>query len=164
MTLDGESFLFAETWGCRISRHWFAGQNAGRTEVVIPDLPGYPDNINLASDGAFWCGIIGMRGPAFDLAQRMPAFRRKMVMQIARDEWLYPNMNTGGVIKFDLKGNVILSLWDATGDRHPQVTSIREHKGYLYLGGIFNNRIGRYKVPGADEEWTAAKAYWGKAA
>ncbi len=161
MVPDGQSFLFAETWGCRISRYYYDGPKKGRVEEVIPDLPGYPDNINLASDGNFWCGIIGMRAPAFDLAQKMPKFRKHMVMQIARDEWLYPNMNTGGVIKFDLSGQIVQSLWDGVGERHPQVTSIREHKGYLYLGGIFNNRIGRYKIPGADPEWTGPGAYWG---
>ena len=70
-------------------------------------------------------------------------------------------MNTGGVIKFDLTGKIVQSLWDGVGERHPQVTSMREHKGYLYLGGIFNNRIGRYKIPGADPNWTAGRAYWG---
>ena len=163
MVPDGQSFLFAETWGCRISRFYYDGPNKGRVESVIADLPGYPDNINLASDGNFWCGIIGMRAPAFDLAQKMPGFRRRMVMQIARDEWLYPNMNTGGVVKFSLDGTIVQSLWDGMGERHPQVTSMREHKGYLYLGGIFNNRIGRYKIPGADPDWTAARAYWGPA-
>ena len=34
-------------------------------------------------------------------------------------------------------------LWDLGGDNHPMITSMREHRGYLYLGGIFNNRIGR---------------------
>ncbi len=160
MVPDGESFLFAETWGCRISRYWFGGAKTGRIESVIHDLPGYPDNINRASDGAFWCGIIGMRAPAFDMAQRMPGFRRRMVSRIARDEWIYPNMNTGGVIKFDLAGKVVQSLWDVGGERHPQVTSIREHKGYLYLGGIFNNRIGKYRIPGADLNWTAHESYW----
>ena len=147
-------------WGCRISRYWFGGAKTGRIESVIHDLPGYPDNINRASDGAFWCGIIGMRAPAFDMAQRMPGFRRRMVSRIARDEWIYPNMNTGGVIKFDLAGKVVQSLWDVGGERHPQVTSIREHKGYLYLGGIFNNRIGKYRIPGADLNWTAHESYW----
>ncbi len=163
MVPDGASFLFAETWACRISRYYYDGPRKGRVESVIPDLPGYPDNINLASDGNFWCGIIGMRAPAFDLAQKMPGFRRRMVMQIARDEWLYPNMNTGGVVKFSLDGTIVQSLWDGIGERHPQVTSMREHKGYLYLGGIFNNRIGRYKIPGADPDWTATRAYWGAA-
>lgn len=161
MVPDGESFLFAETWGCRISRHWFAGAKAGRTECIIADLPGYPDNLNRSSRGTFWCGIIGMRAPAFDLAQRMPGFRRRMVMRLARDEWLYPNMNTGGVVELDLAGTVVSSLWDRDGTRHPQVTSVREHEGYLYLGGIFNNRIGKYRISGADQHWTSPESYWG---
>ena len=161
MVGDGESFLYAETWGCRISRYWFAGPKAGKTECILPDIPGYPDNINLASDGTFWCALVGMRSPAFDLAQRMPGFRRRMVYRIARDEWIFPNMNTGCVIKFDLAGNVLGSLWDLGGRKHPQITSIREHKGWLYLGGIHNNRIGRYRIPGADPAWTGHDAYWG---
>jgi ribose transport system permease protein len=43
------------------------------------------------------------------------------------------------------------------------ITSMREHKGYLYLGGISNNRIGRYKIPGADPQWSGFQSYWGKA-
>jgi ribose transport system permease protein len=43
------------------------------------------------------------------------------------------------------------------------ITSMREHKGYLYLGGISNNRIGRYKIPGADSQWSGFQSYWGKA-
>ena len=27
---DGESFLFAETWGCRVKRYWFDGPKKGR--------------------------------------------------------------------------------------------------------------------------------------
>jgi ribose transport system permease protein len=41
------------------------------------------------------------------------------------------------------------------------ITSMREHKGYLYLGGVSNNRIGRYKIPGADPNWVAEDHYWG---
>lgn len=89
MVPDGASFLFAETWACRISRYYHDGPHKGRVESVIPDLPGYPDNINRASDGNFWCGIIGMRAKAFDMAQKMPGFRRRLVMQIARDKRLY---------------------------------------------------------------------------
>ena len=68
MTHDGQSFLFAETWACRISRYWFDGPKKGTVELVIADLPGYPDNINRASDGTYWLALVGMRTPAFDLA------------------------------------------------------------------------------------------------
>jgi len=161
MVGDGESLLFAQTWGCNITRYWFDGPNKGKTQEVIPDLPGYPDNINRASDGHFWCGLVGMRSPTFDLALRMPQFRRRMVYRVAADEWMYPNMNFGCLIKFDIEGNILDVLWDREGAKHPSLTSIREHKGKLYLGGLFNDRIGVYDIPGADPEWTGMKHYWG---
>ena len=66
---DGQSFLFAETWACRINRYWFDGPKArAACERVISDLPGYPDNINRASDGNYWLALVGMRTPALDLA------------------------------------------------------------------------------------------------
>ncbi|WP_334174775.1 SMP-30/gluconolactonase/LRE family protein [Pseudoxanthobacter sp.] len=163
MVDDGQSLLFAETWACRISRFWFDGPRKGQVEPVVEDLPGYPDNINRASDGTFWVALAGMRSPAFDLSLRMPAFRRRMAQRVAMDEWLYPNLNTGCVLKLTLDGRVTESLWDLGGHSHPQITSIREHKGWLYLGGINNNRIGRYRLPDADPNWTSQQAYWGRA-
>jgi ribose transport system permease protein len=38
---------------------------------------------------------------------------------------------------------------------------MREHKGYLYLGGLENNRIGRIKLENASESWSGYEAYWG---
>ncbi|SMH30822.1 ABC transporter permease [Mesorhizobium australicum] len=159
---NGQSLLFAETWGCRITRWWFDGPKKGQSEIVIDNLPGYPDNINRGSDGTYWCALTGMRSAAFDVAMRFPKFRRRMVLKIPPDEWLYPNMNTGCVIRFDEQGNVLDCLWDLGGEAHPMLTSIREHKGKLFLGGAYNNRIGRYTIPGADQNWVALEDYWGK--
>lgn len=149
----GQSLLFAESWGCRISRYWFDGPKKGKVEVVIADLPGYPDNINRASDGNYWVAIMGMRSPAFDLAMRSPGFRRRMVKRLGVDEWLAPNINIGCVIKINEQGDVLESYWDRSGENHPMITSMREHRGYLYLGGISNNRIGRYQLESADPEF-----------
>jgi ribose transport system permease protein len=160
VTHDGQSILFAETFGCRISRYWFDGPKAGKIEPVIPNLPSLPDNINRASDGNYWCASVGMRSPALDLALRMPSFRRRMIYRVAPDEWLFPQMNTGFVFKFDLEGRILDALWDIDGQKHPMITSIREHRGYLYLGGLLNNRIGQYKIPGADPDWTGPRSYW----
>ncbi|RRH69776.1 ABC transporter permease [Falsigemmobacter faecalis] len=162
MCHDGQSFLFAETWACRISRYYYDGPKAGRTEVVIADLPGYPDNINRASDGRYWLALVGMRTPAFDLGLKMPGFRRRMVRRVAPDEWLFPNINTGCVLRFDEAGEVHETLWDRRGENHPMITSMREHKGHLYIGGISNNRVGRLPLPGADPDWTGMTSYWGQ--
>lgn len=161
MAHDGESFLFAETYGCSISRYWFAGPKTGTIEKVISNLPGFPDNINRASDGNFWLALVGMRSPAHDLALRMPGFRKRMSREIAADEWMAPNINTGCVVKFNINGEILESLWDQVGENHPMITSMREHRGYLYLGGVSNNRIGKYRIPNADPEWTSQDSYWG---
>jgi ribose transport system permease protein len=161
MSGDGQSFLFAESWTCSISRYWFDGPKKGQTERVISDLPGYPDNINRASDGNYWLALLGMRGPALDLAMTMPGFRKRMARRVAPDQWLYPNINTGCVVKFNDKGEILDSLWDLGGMNHPMITSMREHRGWLYLGGVSNNRIGRYRLPDADPTWCAQDAYWG---
>jgi ribose transport system permease protein len=162
MAADGQSFLFAESWTCSVSRYWFDGPRRGRIERVLSNLPGYPDNINRASDGNYWLALLGMRTPALDLALTMPGFRRRMARRVAPDLWLYPNINTGCVVKFDETGRIRESLWDLGGENHPMITSMREHRGYLYLGGVSNNRIGRYRIPGADPSWCAQDAYWGK--
>jgi ribose transport system permease protein len=161
VTHDGQSILFAETFGCRISRYWFDGPKAGKVEPVIPDLPGQPDNINRSSDGHYWCAMCGMRAPALDLALRMPDFRRRMIYRVAPDEWLFPQMNTGFVFKFDLNGKILDSLWDLDGEKHPMITSVREHRGNIYLGGLVADRIGQYRLPNADRNWTGPNSYWG---
>ena len=161
MASDGVSFLFAESWIATVNRYYFDGPKKGTIETVVSNLPGYPDNINRASDGNYWAALLGMRTPALDLALSMPGFRRRMARRVAPDLWLYPNINTGCVVKFDEKGNILDALWDLGGQNHPMITSMREHKGYLYLGGVSNNRIGRYKLPDADPNWTAQDFYWG---
>ena len=158
---DNKSMLFAETWGCRISRYWLEGAKAGTIEAVIPNLPGYPDNINRGSRGTYWVALAGTRTPTYDLAMTMPAFRRRMARRVASDEWLFPNVNAGCVVRFDETGRVLETLWDLEGKNHPAITSMREHRGCLYLGGVTNNRIGRIRLSDADPEWTGPASYWG---
>ena len=103
-----------------------------------------------------------MRSPALDLAWKMPGFRRRMAKRVPVDEWLFPNINTGCVVKFNEQGEILESLWDLDGVNHPMITSMREHRGYLYLGGISNNRIGRYKLDGADPNFVQCDRRWGR--
>jgi ribose transport system permease protein len=158
---DGKSLMIASTSLCKIFRYWLAGEKRGTTEVLIDQLPGNPDNINRASDGNYWLALVGIRTPTFDLAARKPGFRLRMVKQVPTDEWLAPALNHGCVLKFNEQGEALESWWDPTGISHSTLTSMCEHKGYLYLGGLENNRIGRIKLDSADESWTGYDAYWG---
>ena len=128
----------------------------------MDDIPGYPDNINRASDGNYWLAILGMRGPALDLALTLPGFRKRMSRRINTSNWLMPNINTGCVVKIDENGKVLDIVWDLEAKNNPMVTSMKEHKGCLYLGGIMNNRISEYKIPDADRNWSGYSDYWTK--
>jgi len=158
---DAQSLLFCETWACRVNRYWFDGPKKGQVEVVIDNLPGYPDNINRASDGNFWLCLVGMRSPALDLAKVMPGFRRRMTRRVAPASWLSPNLNAGCLLKVSVDGKVLDVAWDNQAANHPSLTSCKEHKGHLYLGSIFNNRIGQWQIEGADPNWTGPDSYWG---
>jgi ribose transport system permease protein len=159
---DGQSFLLAQSWACSISRYWLGGPKHGTLEPVIENLPGYPDNINRASDGNYWVALAGMRTPTLDLAMRMPDFRRRMTKRVPHDEWLMPNFNNGCIFKINGDGEVLDVLWDQGAQSHPGITSMREDRGYVYIGGVFNNRIGRIPIEGADPEWIGPVSYWGK--
>jgi len=65
-------------------------------------------------------------------------------------------------LRFNDQGEILESLWDMKGENHPMITSMREHKGWLYLGGITNNRIGRVRLEGRDETWSSYQSYWRK--
>lgn len=77
-----------------------------------------------------------------------------------RPRWLCPGINFGCVVKFDDNGNILESLWDPGGVSHPTITSMREQRGYLYIGGLENNRIGRLRLPDADPNWTGWDSYY----
>ncbi len=158
---DGHSILVVESWGSCVQRHWINGPKKGTTEPFIANLPGFADNINRASDGTYWIAIAGIRSPLWDLTMKSPGFRTRMIKRIPRDEWIFPNLNAGFIAKVDETGQILDVLWDRFATHHPSVTSMREHRGYLYIGGLANNRIGRIKLPAADPTWMGQDSYWG---
>ena len=162
MAHDNQSLLYAETFGMRLMRYWVAGPKKGKTEVVIGNLPGAPDNINRSSDGGYWLALVAMRAPVGDVVMRHPAFRMRMIKRLPADEWVIQGMNNGCIVKLDENAQPVTSYWDPGGESHATLTSMREDRGYLYLGGLENNRIGRVKLEGADPNWISSECYWGK--
>lgn len=147
---DGDSILIAATLLCRVDRLWIRGPKAGQIEPVMENLPGYPDNINRASDGNYWLAFAGMRVPSYDVLMRHDSVRRRAFHELSMDEWPMPQLNVSCVAKFSESGEVLHTLWDGTLDNHSLITSMREHEGYLYIAGLQNNRIGRVRLDSAD--------------
>lgn len=151
---DGQSLLYAETWLCRISRYWLQGPKRGRIEIVADNLPVYPANISLAPKG-YWVAVAGARTPSFDLFSSEKTVRYRMVRTLPKDEWLVPNLNAGGAFLMNETGQVERMLWDPAGrgQNYSTVTSVRQDGPYLYLAGVYNNRIGRVVIDPTGDVW-----------
>jgi streptogramin lyase len=52
------------------------------------------------------------------------------------------------VLALDENGKITQSLHEPTGNHLKEIASAREYGGYLYLGSLHNDRIGKYKLPG----------------
>ncbi len=159
---DSRLLLVASSGLCSIMAFDLARLAAG-PRVFIDGLPGYPDNINRASDGGYWIALAGMRSPALDLAMQDAGFRRRMAKRVAPTHWLFGNLNVGGVAKCSADGRIEDVYWDEPAGPLYMITSMREHRGQLYLGGVLNDKIGRLRLPATDETWTGPESYWGKA-
>jgi ribose transport system permease protein len=162
VTHDGNHLLVASSWTCSILIFDLRSMSDG-PRIFVSGLPGYPDNINRASDGGYWIALAGMRNPVMDEAMKIPGLRRRMTKRVPPTNWLFGNLNIGGVLKADGAGRIRDAYWDRPDGPLYMITSMREHKGALYLGGVTNNKIGRLTLDGADPQWTGPASYWKKA-
>lgn len=53
-----EVFYYLLCTRFRCLKHWLVGESKGQSEIFIDNLPGGPDNVNLAEDGSFWIALI----------------------------------------------------------------------------------------------------------
>ncbi|KAG1366392.1 putative protein STRICTOSIDINE SYNTHASE-LIKE 10 [Cocos nucifera] len=112
-------------------------------EVFIDNLPGGPDNINLAPDGSFWIALIQLRSKWLDLihpssmAKRVLATFPKLVENIK-------NTRKGAMaVNVASDGRITQVLDDFDGTVMSFVTSAMEFEGHLYLGSLQTNFIGK---------------------
>ncbi len=78
---DGRFLLVAETGQYRILKYWLSGELQGTTEVLIDNLPGFPDNIKSGMNGRFWIGFAAPRNQLLDQLSDKP-FIRKVVQRL----------------------------------------------------------------------------------
>ena len=140
VSADQTFLLIAETGSYRILRHWLKGPHSGETEVLIDNLPGFPDNINNGSNGRFWIGLMAPRSTFLDQYSDKP-FVRKIVQRLPA--FVRPKaMPSSHVIAINGDGEVLMNLQDATA-RFPFLTGVYETRDALYLTSLFGNKLAR---------------------
>ena len=139
---DSSFVLINETGSYRIHKYWLTGEKAGTAEVIIDNLPGFPDNIVRGRDGRFWVGLVSPRSQELDNISSSPLIR-KMVqrlpqfMQLAAESYSH-------VIAIDGDGNVLTSLQDPNGQHHTN-TGALETDDWLYISSLHADNLARIK-------------------
>lgn len=136
---DDQSFLLiAETGSYRILRYWLTGEKAGASEVVLDNLPAFPDNINSGSENRFWIGLIAPRSAPLDATSGQP-FLRKVIQRLPA--FLRPAaVPHSQVIAINGDGDILENLHDANA-RFPSLTGVFETPSALYFTALFGDRV-----------------------
>ncbi len=131
---DRSFVAVAECRGRTVLRHRLTGSRAGETDLLVADLPGYPDNIASGSDGLIWVTIAAPVDLVVEALGRAPRWLRRQATRIP--ERLQPEpKRTVRVQAYDDAGDLIHDI-DLPADRFHMVTGVREHDGRVWLGSL----------------------------
>ncbi|NND00402.1 MAG: strictosidine synthase family protein, partial [Gammaproteobacteria bacterium] len=137
----GEFLLVAETGGYRVWKHWLAGEKAGQSEVLIDNLPGFPDNVHIGQNGRYWVGLTSPRSKILDDLANQP-FKRKIIQRLPA--FLRPNVVPyGHVLAINAAGEVLVSLQDPAG-AYPATTGALETDDHLYVSSLTAPILARF--------------------
>jgi len=140
MAEDSSFVLVNETGSYRIHKFWLQGDKAGMSEVIIDNLPGFPDNVVRGRDGRFWVGLVSPRSKALDDLSASP-FMRKMVQRLPG--FMRPQAQAySHVFAMTGDGEVITSLQDPSGIHHTN-TGAMEPDDWLYISSLHADNLAR---------------------
>lgn len=129
---DERSLLVVETGRYRVVRIDLDRPKAG-LEVVIDNLPGYPDNLNRAGD-RYWLGVVSTRRAIVDGTAGLP-FVRKILQRLPRA--LRPEATRyAHVVAIDGDGRVLADLQDHAPGAFARTTGAFEHEGSLWITSL----------------------------
>lgn len=136
---DQQFVLVVETGSYRVRRYWLAGSKAGETDILIDNLPGFPDGITTGSNGVFWIALATPRNALLDGLMPLP-FARRMIMRLPA--FLQPKpARYSFVLGIDAAGEIVHNLQAASGPYAP-ITNVVEHEDVLYFGSIEEDAVG----------------------
>jgi len=137
--------LVNETSRYRVRKYWLAGPKKGHHEIIIDNLPGFPDGISTGSDGVFWIALASPRSPALDGAAMKPWMRKLMVRL---PDALRPQpQRTARAMGIDENGKVVHDLFDPKGTKIYVVTSVQERNGELFMGSLVDTAWASIAAP-----------------
>ncbi len=139
---DQQSILVNETGHYRVLRVFINSERMGELEVVLENLPGFPDNLSLGLDGRFWLGLISPRSALLDALSDKP-FLREVVQRLPA--FIRPSAQAyGHVIAFNEAGNVVANLQDPDTS-YSHMTGVTETPEHLYISSLKAPAVARLR-------------------
>ncbi len=139
-----ESFVtVAESGGRTVVRRWLvdgpAGERAGSTDLLVGDLPGYPDNTSLGSDGLIWVTIASPVVPMVTVLHRGPRWLRVAATSVP--ERLQPQPGRLARVQAYAADGALVHDLDLPATDFHMVTGVREHQGTVWLGSLLEAAV-----------------------
>jgi len=129
----GRFILVVETGEYRVWKFWLQGPKAGTQEIIINNLPGFPDNIHRGKDGRFWLGLAAPRVAILDNLAGYPKMRQALQRF---PQFLHPKVEPyGAVFAINSQGDVLANLQDPKGNIYT-TTGAFETESYLYVSSL----------------------------
>lgn len=133
VTHDGSGLLVNEMGNYRVLRIEREGVARGAIDVVVGDLPGFPDNLTRGLDGRYWIALVSPRNALADWMSDKPMLR-KLLLRLPAIVRPGP-VHYGHVIAIDSSWRIVADLQDPTG-RLESLTHALETPGALWLGSL----------------------------
>ena len=137
---DQQWVLLNETGSYRVLKVGISDANTGEMQVLIDNLPGFPDNISQGNNGLYWLGLVSPRSKPLDalsnsvfarkLIQRLPSFMRPQAQKF------------GHVVAVNDQGEVVYNLQDPLG-MYGHVTGAIEVGDILYISSLHENALAK---------------------
>ncbi len=137
---EQDAILISETGNYRILKHWISGEKTGQTQVLLSNLPGFPDNLNRGNNGQYWFGLVSPRSGILDKLSSFPKLRT-MIQRLPAT--IRPKAQAlGHVVAIDGHGKVQQSLQDAN-QSYSYTTGAVESGKWLYMSSLHEKALAR---------------------
>ncbi|KAF5194388.1 Strictosidine synthase-like [Thalictrum thalictroides] len=146
LSKDQDFIVVCETWKFRCLKYFLEGDNKGKTEVFVDNLPGGPDNIKLAPDGSFWIALLEMRLNGLEFVHKSKVAKHFLAAFPKLIELLKGVYKKAMVVNVGSDGKIVNKLDDSNGKVMSFVTSVLEYDGHIYLGSLNTNFIGKLQL------------------
>lgn len=145
LSADGQHLFVNETGKYRVWKIAVGAQDLDiaqpgpQAQLLLDNLPGYPDNLMRGLDGKIWLGFAKPRNSTIDQLAGKP-WMRSLTLRLPRALWPIPK-TYGHVIAFTEDGKVVADLQDPAGT-YPETTAITETPQRLYVQSLHAKGLG----------------------